>query len=214
MSVIKKARGKQIRALTSSSGDETLDLEIFSGVKPLDKKFKSKSLPGKAPGVRRMRESEYSQLMKSKQIVRFYYGLKEGQFKSLYDASVKSKGSTGDNLLQSLELRLDNVVYRAGFASTRAQARQVVSHGHVTVNGKRLNIPSYRCKIGDIVAISEKRKKMELIQFSIELAKQKESQTWIDVDYEKLSVTVSEAPALEQLHEMFKISHVIELYSK
>ena len=214
MSVIKKARGKQIRALTSSGGDEIPDLEIFSGVKPLDKKFKSKSLPGKAPGVRRMRESEYSQLMKSKQTVRFYYGLKEGQFKGLYDASAKAKGSTGDNLLRLLELRLDNVVYRAGFSSTRAQARQVVSHGHITVNGKRLNIPSYRCKVGDVIEVSEKRKKMDLIQMSVELAKQKESQRWIDVDYEKLSVTVSEAPILEQLHEMFKISHVIELYSK
>jgi small subunit ribosomal protein S4 len=171
-------------------------------------------LPGKAPGVRRMRESEYSQLMKSRQTVRFYYGLKEGKFKSLYDASAKSKGSTGDNLLQSLELRLDNVVYRAGFACTRSQARQVVSHGHVLINGKRLNIPSYRCPIGDVVEITEKRKKMELIQLAIELAKQKESQSWIDVDYEKLSVKVSEARALEQLHEMFKISHVIELYSK
>jgi len=213
MAVIKKPRGKQIRSVSAGS-TEILDLEIFSGVRPLDKKFKSKTLPGKAPGARRMRESEYSELMKSKQIIRYYYGVQEGQFKRVYDAAARSKGSTGDNLLQSLEMRLDNVVYRAGLAATRAQARQIVSHGHVLVNGKKLNIPSYRCRVGESVSIRDKSHKKDLIQFAIEMAKQKESVTWLDVDYDKLNVSVSDRPNLDRLHDLFKVNHVIELYSK
>lgn len=213
MAAIKKPRGKQIRSLISSN-NEVFDLEIFSGVRPLDKKFKSKSLPGKAPGVKRMRESEYSQLVKSKQTIRYYYGLKEGQFKRAYDKAAKKKGSTGDNLLNLLETRLDNLVYRAGFASTRAQARQLVSHGHVKVNGKRLNIPSYTTNVGEVIEMKEKSKKLAAVQLSIELSKQKESQSWIDVDYDKMVVGITEAPSLEQLNELFKVSHVIELYSK
>ena len=146
MAAIKKPRGKQIRSLSSAT--DITDLETFSGVRPLDKKFKSKTLPGKAPGVRRMRESEYSELMKSKQSIRYLYGVKEGQFKRIYDAAARAKGSTGDNLLTALELRLDNLVYRAGFAATRAQARQMVSHGHVIVNDNRLNIPSAISRLG------------------------------------------------------------------
>lgn len=212
MAEIKKSRGKQIRAL--SAGSDIFDLEIFSGVRQLDKKFKSKSLPGKAPGVRRMTRSEYSELVASKQKVRYFYAVKEGQFKRLYDKAAKSKGSTGDNLLRSLEMRLVNIVYRAGFACTRAQARQMVSHCHILVNGKRLNIPSYACKIGDVIEIVEKKRKMSTVELSVELAKQKEPTGWLELDYDKMKVTISEEPKLDQLNQLFKISHVIELYSK
>lgn len=213
MSSLKKPRGKSIRAL-SPTGSDLVDLETFSGVRPLEKKFKSKSLPGKAPGVRRMRESEYSELMKSKQTIRFYYGLKEGQFKRIYDSAAKSKGSTGENLLTALELRLDNIVYRAGFASTRAQARQLVSHGHILVDGERLNIPSYRCKLGQSIAIAEKSRSADIFKISIELAKQKETMQWMDVDYDKLALKLKELPSLDSLTTLFKVNHVIELYSK
>jgi len=212
MAAIKKPRGKQIRSLSSAT--DITDLETFSGVRPLDKKFKSKTLPGKAPGVRRMRESEYSELMKSKQTVRYLYGVKEGQFKRIYDAAARAKGSTGDNLLTALELRLDNLVYRAGFAATRAQARQMVSHGHVVVNDKRLNIPSYRCRIGDVVQIKEQSQQKAIVQFALEMAKQKEDMTWLTVDANKFKVTISDEPSLDRLHELFKVNHVVELYSK
>jgi small subunit ribosomal protein S4 len=212
MAAIKKPRGKQIRSLSSAT--DITDLETFSGVRPLDKKFKSKTLPGKAPGVRRMRESEYSELMKSKQTVRYLYGVKEGQFKRIYDAAARAKGSTGDNLLTALELRLDNLVYRAGFAATRAQARQMVSHGHVVVNEKRLNIPSYKCRIGDVVQIKEQSQQKAIVQFALEMAKQKEDMTWLTVDANKFKVTISDEPSLDRLHELFKVNHVVELYSK
>ena len=212
MAAIKKPRGKQIRSLSSAT--DITDLETFSGVRPLDKKFKSKTLPGKAPGVRRMRESEYSELMKSKQTVRYLYGVKEGQFKRIYDAAARAKGSTGDNLLTALELRLDNLVYRAGFAATRAQARQMVSHGHVVVNEKRLNIPSYKCLIGDVVQIKEQSQQKAIVQFALEMAKQKEDMTWLTVDASKFKVTISDEPSLDRLHELFKVNHVVELYSK
>jgi small subunit ribosomal protein S4 len=212
MAAIKKPRGKQIRSLSSAT--DITDLETFSGVRPLDKKFKSKTLPGKAPGVRRMRESEYSELMKSKQTVRYLYGVKEGQFKRIYDAAARAKGSTGDNLLTALELRLDNLVYRAGFAATRAQARQMVSHGHVVVNEKRLNIPSYKCRIGDVVQIKEQSQQKAIVQFALEMAKQKEDMTWLTVDASKFKVTISDEPSLDRLHELFKVNHVVELYSK
>ncbi|MBL96579.1 MAG: 30S ribosomal protein S4 [Legionellales bacterium] len=212
MAAIKKPRGKQIRSLSSAT--DITDLETFSGVRPLDKKFKSKTLPGKAPGVRRMRESEYSELMKSKQTVRYLYGVKEGQFKRIYDAAARAKGSTGDNLLTALELRLDNLVYRAGFAATRAQARQMVSHGHVVVNEKRLNIPSYKCRIGDVVQIKEQSQQKAIVQFALEIAKQKEDMTWLTVDASKFKVTISDEPSLDRLHELFKVNHVVELYSK
>lgn len=213
MATLNRARGKRIRGLSPSSS-ELVDLDTFSGVRPLEKKFKAKSLPGKAPGVRRMRESEYSQLVKSKQIVRFYYGLKEGQFKRSYDKAAQAKGSTADNLLTLLESRLDNVVYRSGIASTRAQARQIVSHGHILVDGKVLNIPSYICKTGQVVSVTEKSKNLDLLKISIELAKQKEDIQWIDSDYDKLSFKISDTPNLEKLNESFKVNHVIELYSK
>ena len=152
--------------------------------------------------------------MKSKQTVRYLYGVKEGQFKRIYDAAARAKGSTGDNLLTSLELRLDNLVYRAGFAATRAQARQMVSHGHVVVNDKRLNIPSYRCRIGDVFQIKEQSQQKAIVQFALEMAKQKEDMTWLTVDANKFKVTISDEPSLDRLHELFKVNHVVELYSK
>ena len=212
MSGIKTPRGKKIRAL--STGTDLFDLETFSGVRSLENKFKSKSLPGKGPGERRMRESEFSQLMKSKQAVRLYYGLKEGQFKRIYDKAAKAKGSTGDNLLSILEIRLDNVVYRAGFAETRAQARQLVSHGHIRVDGKRLNIPSYLCKAGQTISIIEKSTQLAVINSACELAKQKEAVQWLELDVKKRAVKVFSAPTLDALHAMFKVNHIIELYSK
>ena len=211
MSAIKAPRGKKIRAL--SSGTDLFDLETFSGIRPLENKFKSKSLPGKAP-ERRMRESEFSQLMKSKQAIRLYYGLKEGQFKRVYDKAAKAKGSTGENLLALLETRLDNIVYRAGFAQTRAQAKQLVSHGHIQVNGARLNIPSYVCKVGQTISVIDKSKALAVIASASDLAKQKEAVQWLEIDNEKRVATVSSAPILDTLNAAFKVNHVIELYSK
>ena len=161
-----------------------------------------------------MRESEYSQLMKSKQIIRHYYGLKEGQFKRIYDHAAQSKGSTGENLLTSLELRLDSIVYRAGFAATRAQARQIVSHKHFLVDGQPLNIPSYRCRPGQVITVAEKSRSADIFKAAAELAKQKETVQWLETDFDKLSAKIQDAPELDKLQSLFKVSHVVELYSK
>lgn len=202
-------RAKLVRKL--SSGTDVVDLENFSGIR--SNKHKS-GLPGKAQGERRMRESEYSELMKSKQTVRFYYRVKEGQFKRMYDKAAQSRGSTGDNLLTALELRLDNIVYRAGFAATRAQARQMVSHGHVMVDGACVDIPSFACKQNQTISIIQKSHKLKIIEFAAELAKQKESVRWLDLDHAKMSAKISEMPELDKLNEVFKINHIVELYSK
>ena len=211
MAHLNRPKAKLFRAIRPNLESEA-DLELFSGVRPIEKKCKA-TLPGK-PDNRRMRQSEYAILMSTKQGIKRYYGILEKPFKNVYIQSAKRKGSTADNLLIALESRLDNVVYRAGFASTRAEAKQIVSHGHIKVNGKRTTISSFKVMTGDEITLVDSAKKHVRVATAITLAKQKESVSWLDVDYDAFKVSVNNTPTLDTLHIMFKVNHVIELYSK
>ncbi len=212
MAHLNRPKAKLLRAVLPNLEGEH-DLELFNGTRPIDKKCKHNKLPGKPDG-RRMRQSEYSILMSTKQAMKRYYGILEKPFKRAYLHAAKTKGSTADNLLATLESRLDNVVYRSGFASTRAEAKQVVSHGHVQVNGKKTNVSSYKVKQGDTISLVESAKKHVRIASAIALAKQKEEVSWLEVDHDAFSAKVAADPTLDTLHNMFKVNHVIELYSK
>ncbi len=212
MAKLNRPKAKLLRAVRPNLDGEH-DLELFSGIRPIDKKCKINKLPGKAEG-RRMRQSEFSTLMGTKQAMKRYYGMLEKPFKNAYLHAAKKPGSTADNLLTALESRLDNIVYRAGFASTRAEAKQLVSHGHILVNAKRTTVSSFKTKSDDEIALSEAARKHVRIATAIALAKQKEEQSWLDVDYDAFKAKVSNKPTLESLHNLFKVNHVIELYSK
>ncbi|MFB1036901.1 MAG: 30S ribosomal protein S4, partial [Sinobacterium sp.] len=148
---------------------EGTDLFLKSGVRSLDSKCKAETLPG-VQGARRGRLSDYGVQLREKQKVRRLYGVLEKQFRGYYKEAARRKGATGENLLQLLEGRLDNVVYRMGFGSTRAESRQLVAHSSILVNGTRVNIPSYQVEAGDVVSIREKAKKQLRIQSSLAVA--------------------------------------------
>lgn len=205
-------KGKMLRAVRPSLDGEH-DLDLWSGVRPAEKKCRYNKLPGKAEG-RRSRQSEFSVLMCTKQAMKRYFGVLEKPFKNCYKLAAKRQGSTADNLLLLLESRLDNVVYRSGFASTRAEAKQIVSHGHVIVNGRRTTVSSYKVRQGDIISLSKAAQKHERIASALSIAKQKDPATWLDVDPSEFKAVVSGEPTLEQLYTLFKVNHVIELYSK
>lgn len=170
------------------------DLQLKSGIRALDSKCKLATPPG-MHGTKRGRLSDYGVMLRQKQLVRFTYGVLERQLRRVYYAKAsQSKGITGEILLQLLERRLDNVVYRSGFAATRAEARQLVSHCAVKVNGKIVNIPSYQVKAGDVVEIKEKSKSQTRIQAAVELAKQRPQPSWIDIDSDKLQGIVKLIP--------------------
>jgi small subunit ribosomal protein S4 len=189
------------------------DLENKSGGVAIEKKCKFGILPG-SNGQRRGRGSDYGVQLKMKQTIRNYYELLEKQFKRYYTMATKMKGSTGQNLLGLLERRLDNVVYRLGFASTRSDARQIVTHGHIEVNGKRVNIPSYFVSEGDVVTVKESSKGMERIAYAVKMADMKDSAEWLDVDYKNLSGIVKNLPNVEDFPAYFKVNLVVEFYSK
>lgn len=212
MAKFQKPKGKLLRASRAHVEGES-DLDLFSGVRPAAKKCKLEKLPGKAD-TRRGKPSEYALLVGTKQAMKRYYGVLEKQFKIVYTEAARRKGSTGDNLLSLLELRLDNAVYRAGFASTRAEARQLVSHGHILVDGCRVTIASYSLKVGQVLSLQEKAKKHLRVASAVALAKQKPESAWINFSEDAMTATVAEQPALETLHGMFKVNNVVELYSK
>jgi small subunit ribosomal protein S4 len=142
------------------------------------------------------------------------YGVLEKQFRNYYKDAARIKGATGENLLQLLESRLDNVVYRAGFGSTRAEARQLVSHKAIVVNGKVVNIPSYQVKAEDVVAVREKAKKQDRIVAALELAEQREKPTWIEVDNKEMSGVYKSSPERSDLSAEINEQLIVELYSK
>ena len=162
---------------------------------------------------RRGNPSEYLTQLQEKQKARFSYGLTERQFRRLYEESNRRDGVTGDNLLRFLELRLDNVVYRAGMAATRPQARQLVNHGHVDVDGRRVDIPSYRLKKGQVVTLRQKARNMVVVQWNIDVL-DRQAPAWLEVADGGHEVTVKELPLRDQIDVPLREQLVVELYSK
>jgi small subunit ribosomal protein S4 len=190
-----------------------IDLENKSGIVAIEKKCKFGVAPGSS-GQRRGRTSDYGMQLQMKQTIRNYYQMLEKQFKRAYTLASKMQGSTGQNLLVLLERRLDNVVYRAGFASTRADARQLVNHGHILVNGKRVNIPSYSIQEGDVISVKEASRGLERIMFAVKVADMRERASWLDVDVKNLSGIVKHFPTGDDFPAFFKVNLVVEFYSK
>ncbi|AEF56350.1 MULTISPECIES: 30S ribosomal protein S4 [Marinomonas] len=192
---------------------EGTDLQLKSGSRALESKCKAETVPG-VHGARRGRLSDYGLQLREKQKVRRMYGVLEKQFRNYYKSAARLKGATGENLLQLLESRLDNVVYRAGFGSTRAEARQLVGHKGILVNGATVNIPSYQVKAGDVVSIREKAKKQLRVQSALELSKNRAPIHWIEVDATKLEATFKAAPERADLSAEINENLIVELYSK
>jgi small subunit ribosomal protein S4 len=165
-------------------------------------------------GQRRAKISEYGQQLQEKQKAKFMYGTSEKQFRTLYKEASRREGNTGNVLIQLLEQRLDNVVYRMGFATTRAFARQLVNHGHLLVDGKRVDIPSFRVKAGQKIEIREKSKTNVQILRAIELTNQTGMVEWVDVDKEKLFGLFTRVPAREEISIPVEERLIVELYSK
>lgn len=169
--------------------------------------------PGEA-GKKRVKESEYLLQLREKQKTKRMYGLLEKQFHHYYEMANRQKGVTGENLLALLETRLDNVIYRFGFAKSRAEARQQVRHGHITVNGTRVNIPSYRVRPGDLVAIANKAKEMLVIKSALISNERAQVPAWLEVDIEKLQGSVLSLPSRDQIDSDVNEQLIVELYSK
>lgn len=166
-------------------------------------------------GQGRYKISEYGLRLREKQKMRRIYGLLEHQFRLYYTEATGLKGRTGEEMLGILEARLDNVVHRGGLAVTRAQARQLVRHNHVLVNGKRINIPSYRVKVGDKVEVREKSRKIAFVTAALEFAATREQASWVEVDRENFAVTLKSLPPREELNEpSIREQLVVEYYSR
>jgi ribosomal protein S4, bacterial/organelle type len=192
---------------------EGTDLFLKSGVRSLEDKCKTETAPGQH-GQRRGRLSDYGVQLREKQKVRRIYGILERQFRNYYKEAARLRGATGENLLQLLESRLDNVVYRMGFGSTRAEARQLVSHKAIMVNGKTVNIPSYQVQAGDVVAVRPKAKNQLRIKAALELAGNRAPAEWIEVNQEKLEGQFKHKPERSELTTEINESLIVELYSK
>ena len=192
---------------------EGVDLELKSGIRALDTKCKLEQKPGQH-GAARGRLTDYALQLREKQKLRRIYGVLERQFRNYYKKAASTKGSTGENLLQLLETRLDNVVYRSGFGSTRSEARQLISHKAILVNDQIVNIPSYKVKADDKISVREKAKKQTRIQDSLGLAKQKGIADWISLDETKMEATFKSVPERSDLSADINESLVVELYSK
>lgn len=192
---------------------EKMDLSLTSGVRALDTKCKLDTPPGQH-GQRKGRETEHRLQLREKQKVRRIYGILERQFENYFKKATRVKGSTGENLLKLLERRLDNVVYRMGFGSTRAEARQLVSHCAVLVNGKVVNIPSYLVSPGDVVSIREKNRNQLRIQAALTLAQSRPSCDWLEMDVANFSGTFKNAPDRDRLPPDINEQLIVEFYSK
>lgn len=192
---------------------EGTDLFLKSGVRPIDSKCKVDAIPGQH-GQRRGRLSDYGVQLREKQKVRRTYGVLEKQFRGYYKEAARIKGATGENLLQLLESRLDNVVYRMGYGSTRAEARQLVAHKSITVNGSVVNIASYMVAEGDVVAVRQKAKEQLRIKSALELAAQRNPIDWVSVDASKMEGSFLRKPDRADLPQEINESLIVELYSK
>jgi small subunit ribosomal protein S4 len=192
---------------------EGTDLFLKSGVRALDSKCKAETVPG-VHGARRGRLSDYGLQLREKQKVRRIYGVLERQFRNYYKEAARQAGSTGENLLQLLEGRLDNVVYRMGFGSTRAESRQIVSHRQITINGQVVNIASYKVQAGDVVAVREKAKTQLRLKSALDLASQRAPIEWVSVDAGKMEGVFKASPERSELSADINEQLIVELYSK
>ncbi len=192
---------------------EGTDLFLKSGVRPLDSKCKADTIPG-VHGARRSRLSDYGLQLREKQKVRRIYGVLEKQFRNYYKKAARQKGATGENLLQLLEQRLDNVVYRMGFGATRAESRQLVAHKSILVNGETVNIASYQVQPGDKVSVREKAKNQLRIKSALELSSQRGTPEWIEVDAKKMEGEFKAIPDRSELPAEINENLIVELYSK
>lgn len=176
--------------------------------------IETRPFPPGQHGQKRARLSDYARQLREKQKLRRVYGILEGQFRSYYEEADRRRGSTGEVLLQILESRLDNVVFRMGFGASRSEARQLVRHNGVTVNGSRVNIPSYQLKAGDVVAVVESSKNQLRIKASSDFAQQRGMPDWLDVDASKMEGVFKAAPERSELPAEIQEQLVVELYSK
>lgn len=192
---------------------EGTDLFLKSGVRAVDTKCKIDTAPGQH-GARKPRLSDFGLQLREKQKVRRLYGVLEKQFRNYYKEAARIKGNTGENLLQLLECRLDNVVYRMGFGATRAEARQLVSHKAIKVNGRVVNIPSFTVSVDDTIAIREKSQKQARIKGALEIAEQREKPTWLEVDATKMEGVFKRLPERSDLSADINEQLIVELYSK
>jgi small subunit ribosomal protein S4 len=194
---------------------EGVDLELKSPARGIESKCKLNQPPGQHGSSRRMLLSDYALQLREKQKVRRTYGILERQFRNYYKLAAQQKGATGENLLRLLESRLDNVVYRMGFAVTRAQARQMVSHKAIMVNGQTVNIPSYRVKPEDVVAIRDKAKNQLRVKEAMALSQEMNLVPgWMEVDAKKLEGVFKTYPDRDQLSPDINENLIVELYSK
>ena len=182
------------------------------GIEPAFLGYNKKSK--KKPNTNRRKVSEYSLQLKEKQKTKFVYGVMEKQFRKYFEMASNRKGITGENLLQILESRLDNVIFRLGFGTTRAQARQFVSHGMFEVNGKKVNIPSYLVKPGDVITIRENKKDNATLKINVEESANRPVPAWLEKDSEKLSGKVIRLAAREEVDIPIEEHLIVELYSK
>ena len=193
---------------------EGTDLYLKSGIRAIESKCNMDSPPGASGGARRGRLSDYGLQLREKQKVRRMYGVLEKQFRNYYKKAASSKGNTGENLLSLLESRMDNVVYRMGFGSTRAEARQMVSHKAFKVNGKVVNIPSYQIQPGDEIQVRDRKKGQLRIAAALKIAATREECDWIEVDEPNLKGVYKSVPDRTDLSTEINENLIVELYSK
>jgi small subunit ribosomal protein S4 len=193
---------------------EGTDLFLKSSVRPLDSKCKLETPPGASQAQRRGRLSDYGLQLREKQKLRRMYGILERQFRNYYKKAAQMKGSTGENLLKILETRLDNTVYRMGFAATRAEARQLVSHRAILVNKKIVDVPSYQVTAGDTIEVREKARAQTRIQSALSLASQVGFPDWVQVDDKSMTGILKAIPSREDILPDINENLVVELYSK
>ncbi|HIF19203.1 MAG TPA: 30S ribosomal protein S4 [Gammaproteobacteria bacterium] len=193
---------------------EGTDLFLKSGIQPLENKCKLNTIPGSKVGSRRDRLSNYGIQLREKQKLRRMYGVLEKQFRNYYKKASKTKGSTGENLLKLLETRLDNMVYRMGFAVTRAEARQLVNHKAIKVNGSIINISSFQVSPSDEISITEKAQEQLRIKNAVNIASQLGISEWLSVDLKQLKGIVKSIPEREDILPDINENLVVEYYSK
>ncbi len=180
------------------------------------KSLERRPFPPGQHGMRagRKKKSDYGTMLAEKQKLRFQYGVLEGQFRKYYEEASRRRGVTGDILLQLLELRLDNIVYRLGFSNTRSGARQLVSHGHIFVNGHRVNVASYNCRPGDAISVSAKSSSQQLVTRNLDLTQTIVVPDWLECDKDKLTGKVTRVPSKEEIAPIVNEQMIVEFYSR